>query len=49
MLFEKDIVKDLRAFEDISEKIAGEKNELRVFERGEKICVVIEKNTNPLT
>ena len=48
MLFEKDIVKDLQAFEDISEKTAGEKDELRVFERGEKICVVIEKGTNPL-
>lgn len=48
MLSEESIVKELQAFEGISEKSAGEKGELRVFERGEKICVVIEKNTNPL-
>jgi predicted DNA-binding protein (MmcQ/YjbR family) len=48
MLSEESVVKELSAFEDISEKSAGEKGELRVFERGEKICAVIEKNTNPL-
>ena len=48
MLSEESIVKELSAFEDVSEKSAGENDELRVFERGEKICVVIEKDTNPL-
>lgn len=48
MLSEESIVKELSAFEDVSEKAAGEKGELRVFKRGEKICVVIEKNTKPL-
>lgn len=48
MLSEESIVKELSAFEDVSEKAAGEKGELRVFERGEKICAVIEKNTKPL-
>ena len=33
---------------DITEKAGGDKGELRVFERGEKICVVVEKGTQPL-
>ena len=48
MLSEESVVKELSVFDDITEKTAGEKGELRVFERGEKICVVVEKGTQPL-
>ena len=48
MLSEESVVTELSVLDDITEKTAGEKDELRVFERGEKICVVVEKGTQPL-
>ena len=48
MLSEESVVEKILSYEGITEKAAGEKGELRVFERGEKICLVVEKGTNPL-
>lgn len=48
MLSEESVVEKIKSYEGITEKAAGEKGELCVFSRGDKICLVVEKGTNPL-
>lgn len=48
MLSEESVVEKIKSYEGITEKAAGEKGELCVFCRGDKICLVVEKGTNPL-
>ena len=48
MLSEESVIEKIKSYEGIAEKTAGEKDELSVFSRGDKICLVVEKGTNPL-
>ena len=48
MLSEKSVVDYVLKLEDVSEKKDDANKDLRIFARGEKICLVVEKDTNPL-